>query len=182
MFPQILSLIPARTVSTEWFIDKKENISPHAKVRVTHFPNFRLYETQTDENGSFHVIFGSDIIDYKFLNIDAYDALGKINLNARIDYDYVESLRQSLMTESENDTLEKIRDLNKYGEPDLVYVLRYGPGKFRKPGTDSRKKYDPYQYAKYTILWISSRIFSPTAYRVTELSLQIRREADRIRQ
>ena len=120
--------------------DKKENISPHAKVRVTHFPNFRLYETQTDENGSFHVIFGSDIIDYKFLNIDAYDALGKINLNARIDYDYVENLRQSLMTESENDTLEKIRDLNKYGEPDLVYVLRYGPGKFRKPGTDIQKK------------------------------------------
>src|SRR5512133_949940 len=80
--------------------DKKENISPHAKVRVTHFPGFRLYETQTDENGLFHVNFGSDVIDYRFLNIDAYDASGKVNLNTKIDYSYVDRLREIITAEN----------------------------------------------------------------------------------
>jgi len=130
--------------------DKKDNISPHAKVRITHFPNFRLYETQTDETGSFRVLFGSDIIDYKFLNIDAYDALGKTSLSARVDYSYMEELHNSLFDETMSSEQEKVMDLDKYGEPDLVYDLRYGPGKFRKSGTETRKKYDPYQYANYT--------------------------------
>jgi len=135
---------------TGFVYDKKENVSPHAKVRVTHFPNFRFYETQSDENGRFQIAFGSDIIDFKFLNIDAYDALGKTSLNARVDYKYVEKLSQSLIKVTENSELQKISNLNRYGEPDLVYVLRYGPGKFRKSSSDNRKKYDPYQYAKYT--------------------------------
>ena len=76
-------------------LDKKDNISQHAKVRVTHFPNFRLYETQTDENGKFSIEFGSDIIDYKYLNIDAYDAPGKTSLSASVDYTYAEMLRKA---------------------------------------------------------------------------------------
>jgi hypothetical protein len=131
-------------------LDKKDNVSPHAKVRVTHFPNFRLYETQSDENGIFHVLFGSDVIDYKFLNIDAYDALGKVNLNPMVDYQYIKDMETMLLHESERNEFQSVLDLKKYGEPDLVYVLRYGPGKFRKSRTDIRKKYDPYQYAKYT--------------------------------
>jgi hypothetical protein len=146
--------------------DKRENLSQHAKVRVTHFPNFRLYETQTDENGVFHIGFGSDIIDYKFLNIDAYDALGKVNLNTKIDYSYIDELSQSLVVKSKNDEQLKIRDLKSYGEPDLVYVLRYGPGKLRKVGTDNRKKYDPYQYARYTDIMDIIQDIQP--YKITD--------------
>ena len=40
--------------------------------------------------------------------------------------------------------------MDTYGEPDLVYVLRYGSGKFRKSKSDVHKKYDPYQYTNYT--------------------------------
>jgi hypothetical protein len=130
--------------------DKKENIAPHAKVRITHFPNFRFYETQTDETGSFRVFFGSDIIDYKYLNIDAYDALGKTNLSPRVDYTYIKELQKIILDAGQDSKKEKAVDLSKYGEPDLVYDLRYGPGKFRKTRTDTRKKYDPYQYANYT--------------------------------
>lgn len=131
-------------------VDKKENSSPHAKVHVTHFPNFRLYETQTDENGIFHIGFGSDIIDYKFLNIDAYDASGKISLNASVDYEYSKEIEKLVDVEMSKNRAQKISDLIKFGEPDLVYVLRYGPGKFRKSRSDNRKKYDPYRYTKYT--------------------------------
>ncbi len=66
-----------RTDLTGTVIDKKENPAQHAKVRVTHLPNFRFYETQSDENGYFQVFFGSDVIDFNYLKIDAYDATGK---------------------------------------------------------------------------------------------------------
>jgi hypothetical protein len=122
--------------------DKKENLAPHAKVRITHFPNFRLYETQTKEDGTFTISFGSDIIDYKYLNVDAYDALGKTNLNAVIDYSYISELQKSLVKEDYT-TKERAKDLLNFGEPDLIYDLRYGPGKFRKSRSDTRKKYDP---------------------------------------
>lgn len=130
--------------------DKKDNIAPHAKVRITHFPNLRFYETQTDESGSFRISFGADVIDYKFLNIDAYDALGKTSLLPIVDYTYVRELQKSILDESEDSQKERALNLSKYGEPDLVYDLRYGPGKFRKSRSDNRKKYDPYQYANYT--------------------------------
>jgi hypothetical protein len=130
--------------------DKKESVSRHAKVRITHIPNFRTYETQTDENGLFHVKFGSDIIDFNFLNIDAYDALGKVTLTAVIDQKYTESLVDDILSKAENENRQKLSDLVSFGEPKLVYSLRYGPGKFRTSGTDIRKKYDPNKYADYS--------------------------------
>jgi hypothetical protein len=129
--------------------DKKENLSQHAKVRVTHVPNYRSYETQTDEAGTFKIDFGVDIIDFNFLNVDAYDALGKVNMTASIDQNYVENLKSSLIIEGESSDLQKAMDVVAYGEPDLVYALRYGPGKFRKSAPEARKKYDPNQYAGY---------------------------------
>jgi len=129
--------------------DKKENLSQHAKVRVTHVPNYRSYETQTDETGTFKVAFGTDIIDFNFLNVDAYDALGKVNLTAFIDQNYVENLKNTLISEGESSDLQKAIDVFAYGEPELVYALRYGPGKFRKSVPETRKKYDPNQYAGY---------------------------------
>jgi hypothetical protein len=129
--------------------DKKENLSQHAKVRVTHIPNYRSYETQSDENGEFKIVFGSDIIDYNYLNIDAYDALGKVNLRAIVDQSYVDDLSAGLIEELENNEQRKAIDVLTYGEPDLVYVLRYGPGKFRKSIVETKKKYDPNQYADY---------------------------------
>ncbi len=131
--------------------DKKNNIAQHAKVRITHFPNFRLFETQSDENGQFGVDFGSDIIDFKFLNTEAYDAMGKVNLNAKIDYSYPARISEMLVNQSEENSIrQRMQDLLAYDEPDLVYVLRFGPGKFRKSQKDMKKKYDPYQYSNYT--------------------------------
>ncbi|MBN1144977.1 MAG: hypothetical protein JXA72_11175 [Bacteroidales bacterium] len=129
-------------------MDKKENVSELAKIRVTHIPNYRTYETQSDGNGEFRVEFGSDLIDFKYLNIDAYDALGKTNLTAVFDQDWSGKLKSLLITETENKERQKALDILSYGEPDLVYVLRYGPGKFRSVN-DRGKKYDPNHYASY---------------------------------
>jgi hypothetical protein len=133
---------------TVW--DKKDNISQHAKIRVTNFPSFGLYETQSDEKGDFNIEFASEIVDFKFLNVDAYDAPGKTSLNAKIDFSYIEAINALLREESGHNNEQKIRDIKNYGEPDLVYVLRFGPGKFRTSHLDKRKKYNPYQYSRYT--------------------------------
>lgn len=129
-------------------MDKKENISENAKIRVTHIPNYRTYETQSDENGEFRVGFGSDLIDFKYLNVNAYDALGKTSLTAVFDQDYSERVKSTLIAETEDKVRQQTFDILSYGEPDLIYVLRYGPGKFRSVA-DHGKKYDPNHYANY---------------------------------
>jgi hypothetical protein len=129
-------------------MDKKENIAELAKVRVTHIPNYRTYETQSDENGEFRIGFGSDLIDFKYLNVDAYDALGKTNLTAVFDQGWFDKLKTALIAETEDKERQKTLDILSYGEPDLIYVLRYGPGKFRSVA-DQKKKYDPNHYANY---------------------------------
>ncbi|MFO7370242.1 MAG: hypothetical protein R6X09_08240 [Bacteroidales bacterium] len=129
-------------------MDKKENIAGLAKVRVTHIPNYRTYETQSDGNGEFRIGFGSDLIDFKYLNVDAYDALGKTNLTAVFDQSWSDRLKSLLITETKDKERQKTIDILSYGEPDLIYVLRYGPGKFRSVA-DQKKKYDPNHYANY---------------------------------
>jgi hypothetical protein len=130
--------------------DKKENLSQHAKVHVIHIPTYRSYETQTDENGNFKVHFGSEIIDFSYLNIDAYDALGKINLTSSVTNDYSVQLRNNLVMDEEMNNQQKIIDAIAYGDPEMIYLLRYGPGRFRKSNAETKKKYDPKHYTHYT--------------------------------
>jgi hypothetical protein len=129
-------------------LDRKENNSKHAKVRITHIPNYRFYETQTNENGNFTIPFGSDIIDFNYLNVDAYDALGKLNLTVQVDQDYSAALRESII-EEESSNYQKIMNVLSYGDPDLVYSLRYGPRKLKNAETEPGKKYDPNDYSHY---------------------------------
>jgi len=130
--------------------DKKENTSQHAKVRVTHIPNYRSYETQTNEKGDFQILFGSDLIDFNYLNVDAYDALGKVNLSPLVDHEYSGKLKDQLITRVKSGDKQKILDIISYGDPDVVFTLRYGPGRFRKTVTETKKKYDPKQYTDYS--------------------------------
>jgi hypothetical protein len=131
-------------------IDKKENVAQHAKVRVTHLPNFRFYETQTNENGFFQVLFGSDVIDFNYLNVDAYDALGKVNLVATVYQGYSKELRENIIRDSENHDKQKVFNTAYYGDPDVIYSLRYGTRKYLKSENESRKRYDPKLYADYS--------------------------------
>jgi hypothetical protein len=131
-------------------MDKKEVAAQHAKVRVTHIPNYRFYETQTNENGSFQVMFGSDIVDFNYLNVEAYDARGKVNLFASIDQKYSVDLRKSIELKEENRDRQKIINTLSYDDPNVVYSLRYGPRKFRKSENEPGRRYDPKLYADYT--------------------------------
>ena len=130
-------------------IDKKENPAQHAKVRVTHLPNFRFYETQSNENGYFQVLFGSDVIDFNYLKIDAYDALGKVNLIASVNQQFSNKLREDIIQNAGNHDKQKIFNTAFYGDPDVIYSLRYGSRKYFKSENESRKRYDPKLYSDY---------------------------------
>jgi hypothetical protein len=130
-------------------MDRKENAAQHAKVRVTHIPNLRLFETQTSEKGYFQVLFGSDVIDFNYLNIDAYDAPGKVNLIASVNRDYPKKLQEYIIQKEENRDREKLSNTLSYGDPDVIYSLRYGPRKYKKSEIENRKRYDPKLYADY---------------------------------
>jgi hypothetical protein len=130
-------------------IDKKDNPAQHAKVMVTHLPNFRFYETQSNENGHFQVLFGSDVIDFNYLKIDAYDALGKVNLIASINQQFSNELKDEIVQKEGNHDKQKVLNTAFYGDPDVVYSLRYGSRKNFKSENVSRKRYDPKLYADY---------------------------------
>jgi hypothetical protein len=130
-------------------IDKKENPARHAKVRVTHLPNFRFYETQSDENGYFQVMFGSDVIDFNYLKIDAYDALGKVNLIASVNQMFSNRLKENIIQDAGNRSKQKIFNTAFYGDPDVIYSLRYGSRRYFKSENEYRKRYDPKLYSDY---------------------------------
>jgi hypothetical protein len=118
-------------------------------VKVTHLPNFRFYETQSDENGYFQVLFGSDVIDFNYLKIDAYDALGKVNLIASVNQQFSNNLREDIIQNAGNHEKQKIFNTAFYGDPDVIYSLRYGSRKYFKSENESRKRYDPKLYSDY---------------------------------
>ncbi len=130
-------------------IDKKENPAQHAKVRVTHLPNFRFYETQSNENGYFQVLFGSDVIDFNYLKIDAYDALGKVNLIASVNQLFSKKIKEDIIQNTGNHDKQKIFNTAFYGDPDVIYSLRYGSRKYFKSENESRRRYDPKLYSDY---------------------------------
>ncbi len=130
-------------------MDKKENPAQHSKVRVTHLPNFRFYETQSNENGYFQVLFGSDVIDFNYLKIDAYDALGKVNLIASVNQKFSNELREDIIKKADNHDRQKVFNTAFYGDPDVIYSLRYGSRKYFKSENVSRKRYDPKLYSDY---------------------------------
>ena len=131
-------------------MDKRENKAQHAKVRVTHIPNFHFYETQTNENGNFQILFGSDIIDFNYLNVEAYDAMGKVNLFASVNQDYSSEVKKNIILKEENRDRQKIINTLSYDDPDVIYSLRYGPRKFRRSENETRRRYDPKMYADYS--------------------------------
>lgn len=130
-------------------IDKKDNPAQHAKVRVTHLPNFRFYETQSNENGTFQILFGTDVIDFNYLKVDAYDALGKVNLIASIDQQFSNELKDDIVQKAGNHDMQKVLNTAFYGDPDVIYSLRYGSRKYFKSENVSRKRYDPKLYVDY---------------------------------
>jgi len=71
-------------------------------------------------------------------------------LDTEIDYSYSEQFKAVFEHTKESIKPEKMHNIIAFGDPDLIYTLRYGPGRLRSNINFLRRKYDPYQYTNYT--------------------------------
>jgi len=130
--------------------DKRKVPVGYAKVKAINIANWKSYETQCDESGIFRVLFGSDIIDFNYLNINAFDASGKTTLWPIVDQDFSKSVNNSLMISEKNLTEQKIADIFKFPYPDVLATFQYPEKKKKSTDREAKKISSPQQYVDYS--------------------------------
>ncbi|MBN1416527.1 MAG: hypothetical protein JW973_15590 [Bacteroidales bacterium] len=130
--------------------DKRKLPIGYAKVKAINIANWKFYETQCDEWGVFRVLFGSDIIDFNYLNINAFDASGKITLWPSVDQDFSKAVNRTILITEKDLPRQKVVDLYKYQYPDIVTSFQYQGKKKKKPERETKKIYSPQQYINYS--------------------------------
>jgi hypothetical protein len=129
--------------------DKRKAPVGYAKVKAVNIANWKSYETQCDGSGVFRVLFGSDIIDFNYLNINAFDASGKVTLWPAIDQDFSNAASNRILVSGQDVIRQKVADLCKYPYPDLVESFQYQEKKKKSPERETRKISSPRQYVNY---------------------------------
>lgn len=131
-------------------LDKRKAPAGYAKVKVTNIANLNAYETQSDASGIFKVSFGADIIDFNYLNINAFDASGKIPLWPDVDRSFSENIKKSLQLCGESEiNKQKIIDLYRYQNPDLTETFRYVQKRGKTSAREMQKIYQRQEYLNY---------------------------------
>jgi hypothetical protein len=130
--------------------DKKKTPVGYAKVKAINIANWKSYETQCDESGVFRVLFGSDIIDFNYLNINAFDASGKVTLWPSIDQDFSKAISNRILVSEQDMIRQKVTDLCKYPFPDLMESFQYQEKKKKSPERETKKISSPRQYVNYS--------------------------------
>jgi hypothetical protein len=130
--------------------DKRKTPVGYAKVKAVNIANWKFYETQCDGSGVFRVLFGSDIIDFNYLNINAFDASGKVTLWPSIDQDFSNAINKSMRVSEQDILRQKVADLCKYPFPDLVESFQYQEKKKNSPERETKKISSPRQYVSYS--------------------------------
>jgi hypothetical protein len=130
--------------------DKRKAPVGYAKVKAINIANWKSYETQCDGSGVFRVLFGSDIIDFNYLNINAFDASGKVTLWPSIDQDFSNAICNRIQVSEQDIIRQKVADLYKYTFPDLVETFQYQEKKKKSPERETKKISSPRQYVNYS--------------------------------
>jgi len=131
-------------------LDKRKIPAGYAKVKVTNISNLNSYETQSDESGIFNILFGADVIDFNYLNINAFDATGKIVLWPDIDRSFSDKIKKSFQMSGEEEMLkQKIMDMYKYQNPDLTEAFRYTQKPKKTTEREVQKVYQRQEYLNY---------------------------------
>jgi hypothetical protein len=130
--------------------DKKKTPVGYAKVKAINIANWKSYETQCDESGVFRVLFGSDIVDFNYLNINAFDASGKVTLWPSIDQDFSNAISNRILVSEQDIIQQKVNDLCKYPFPDMMETFLYQEKKKKSPERETKKISSPRQYVNYS--------------------------------
>jgi hypothetical protein len=132
-------------------LDKRRMPASYAKVKITNISNLNSYETQCDESGVFNVLFGSDVIDFNYLNINAFDATGKVILWPDIDRGFSDKIKTSFQLAGEEEIArQKTLDIYKYQNPDLTEAFRYTKKIKKTTEREVQKIYQRQEYLNYS--------------------------------
>jgi hypothetical protein len=130
--------------------DKRKIPVGYAKVKAVNIANWKSYETQCNESGVFRVLFGSDIIDFNYMNINAFDASGKVTLWPSIDQEFSNAVNSRIQFSGQDIIRQQVADLCKYPFPDLVKTFQYQEKKKKSPVRETKKISSPRQYMDYS--------------------------------
>jgi len=130
--------------------DKKKAPVGYAKVKAINLANWKSYETQCDESGVFRVLFGSDIIDFNYMNINAFDASGKNILWPGVDQDFSRSVNKNVWLREQDIAQQKVIDLLKFPLYDLSESFQYQEKKRKNIEKEQKKINSPQQYVSYS--------------------------------
>ncbi len=129
--------------------DKRKIPVGYAKVKAINIANWKSYETQCDESGIFRVLFGSDIVDFNYLNINAFDASGKTTLWSGVDQDFSKAVNHALQISEKEMDRQKIEDIFKFPYPEILSSFQYPEKKKKAVDREARKISSPQQYVNY---------------------------------
>jgi hypothetical protein len=95
-------------------------------------------------------LFGSDIIDFNYLNINAFDASGKVTLWPSIDQDFSNAVSNRILVSEQDMIRQKIADVCKYPCTELMESFQYSEKKKKSPERETKKISSPRQYVNYS--------------------------------
>jgi hypothetical protein len=131
-------------------VDKKGNPVNKATIQFIHAPNKQIYETATDENGIFNILFADDIVDFNFLTLSIPDEVIRQKDQIIVDNIFSGKVLEYFTVNEENWDIRKTKDLIKYNNPDIIYSGKYKKISKDKIVIEQKKKYDRIHYAGYT--------------------------------
>jgi hypothetical protein len=130
-------------------MDKKGNPVKNATLKFIHAPNKQIYEAVTDEKGVFNVMFGQDIIDFKFLTLSVSEKIAGQADEVLIDNTFSNKILEYFAVNKENWDIQKTIDMIAWKNPDIIYTGKYKKIKNDRISIEPKKQYNRIQYSGY---------------------------------
>ncbi len=130
-------------------IDKNGNPLRKAAIKVVYNPDMQTYETASDENGLFNVLFGDRTIDLNLLTLTVSDDLISQVTRIMVDNNFPDRIVKHFTVTDETWEAQKTIDLIAYGNPDILYTGKYRRPKKNKIYIEQKKKDNMINYSSY---------------------------------
>ncbi len=130
-------------------IDRNGNPVRKAAVKFVYIPDMNIYETTSNENGLFNILFGSNIINFNFLTLTVSDEIIRQVSQILIDNIFSDKIVSYFAATDETWDTQKTTDLIAYGNPGILYTGKYQKIRKDKISVEQKKSYDKINYSSF---------------------------------
>ncbi len=131
-------------------LDKKGNPVSNAKIKLIHAPDMEFFETESNGDGIFNVLFKNDVIDFNFLSLSVSEESSRLKPQVLADNEFYNKLFEHFQVNEEDWNIQKTMDLIAYNDPKLIYTGKYKKTRQNQLVLQNDKKYDADRYSSYT--------------------------------